>query len=516
MTYFKAILFSLFLTTFLLSEAQKSKLIFFKTEFEKEAFTDPQHQKPIDLLLAISNSGADKIQWVTSEIEELHTFLLSKKFQSKTEEKQVKMLFDAAHELFFTKYKEVANFDEIFESKTYNCVSATALYCLLLEKLGIPYAIKETPTHVYSIAYPNAKNIVIESTAPQSGYYSPGSADIQKAVSSLVDMKYYTREEVQTKGVSQVYREFFYGNDQITLTQLAGLQYYNEAVSLMTEEKFKDALSTALKSQKLYASDRIEFLILILLANVLSQSDYNELQDIDYLIAFANLPNTDETDISPIFRGIVSERLFAESKTELVDSIYDALTTHVTDSLILREISENYYEGLAKYYGQKSNIKKSLEYAEKSYLLNPNNVDIQAIIAQFLIQDFSRRRGSTSSLQKMDESMEKYPFLTEHSLFQSLYFYSNAYLAYSQFQADARSKGLQYIDKLEELQADQGDNLQMDESLYGMVYAEAGASYFRDRQYQKALNIIKKGLSIFPDHPELLARLEIVQDEIAK
>ena len=71
-----------------------------------------------------------------------------------------------------------------------------------------------------------------------------------------------------------------------------------------------------------------------------------------------------------------------------------------------------------------------------------------------------------------------------------------------------------YLKLLESLIGRFGEELRYDENQYGMVYAEAGAAYFRERRYVEAKKIIQKGLDIMPEHPELKVRLEIVLEEM--
>lgn len=236
--------------------------------------------------------------------------------------------------------------------------------------------------------------------------------------------------------------------------------------------------------------------------------------DINYLSQYANLSITDKDEITNAYRTIINDRLFKESNDSLIDSMYSLLNTQIIDSMLIKNISEIHFEGLARFYAQKSDFKKSLEYSSKCYEINPLNVNTQSLITQSLIQDFSRRTGSASTLNKMDENQKKFSFLRENSLYQSLYFFTYAYNAFNYLRADDVSTGLRYIEKMESLLEQFGDELKYDENQFGLAYAEAGAAYFRKRQYKKAKAIIEKGLEIMPDHPELKIRLQIVNDEM--
>lgn len=503
-----------FLTVSLLSFGQYES-IEFKSDFEKKVLTNIENLSGIDALLAISVSDSENlIDEIKSRIKDLKSELVRKRFDSKTEEKKLKLLFEFTHKNFFLKYKEISNFSEIFNTKEYNCVSATALYCLILEEYDIPYVIKETPTHVYTIAYPTTRSIVLESTAPKNGYYSPSNSDIQKAVSALVDLKYYTKEEVESKGERSIYNEFFYGEDEIDLIKLAGLQYHNEAIGFLSEEEYEKALNSIYKAQLLYHSEKSEYLSYVLLASILNKSEFKEFRDIEYLSQYANLPIVEIEEISDTYRTIIGNILYKESKKEQMDSIFSFLSESIVDTLKVRSISEIHYEALSMYYSQKTDFINSFEYASKAYDLNPNNVTIQALLTHGLAQDLSRRTAGASNLKRMDEYVIQFPFLSENNLFQSLYFYSYAANAFNLFRADDITKGLELLSEMESIMKQFGEGLRYDENQYGLVYAEAGAAYFRLRNYKKAKEIIEEGLKIMPEHPELKVRLEIVLDEM--
>lgn len=491
------------------------EFITFKSDFEKQVLTDPDRHQDIELLIAISeNASSEFSQGIQAQIQAFKRELVAKNFEGKSEEKKVKLLFSLMHKNFFQKYRQVSNFDQIFKLNEYNCVSATALYALILKAYNIPFSIKETPTHVYSIAYPQTKSIVLESTAPKDGYHYLDDHTVQKAVGSLVELKYFTQDEVDTKGSRKIYNEFFFNEDEIDLRKLAGLQYHNEAVTFFVEEKYKEALNSNYKATLLYPSEKSEYLNLGILANILSKTEISTTEDVLYLTQYANLPAVDKNQLLDSYRSIVNSRLFEESRVDFTDSMYQYLAKNLKDSILLKNISEIHYEAFGRFYGQKSEFKKSLEFLSEAYKLNDKNANIQSLITHCLIQNFSRRAGSLGAIKKMDEYSKQFEFLKDNILYQSLYFFNYGYTGYNHLRADDMKKGMENLDLMESLIVKFGENLQIDENLYGLLYAEAGAAYFREREYQKAKKIIEKGLDILPDHPELKIRLEIVIDEM--
>jgi tetratricopeptide (TPR) repeat protein len=92
-------------------------------------------------------------------------------------------------------------------------------------------------------------------------------------------------------------------------------------------------------------------------------------------------------------------------------------------------------------------------------------------------------------------------------------FYVNATLSSDFFNEEEQEKGEKYFQKAIEAYDRMVDKTVIDDYDYGMLYAEAGAYYYRDNQYEKALKVLYKGLELVPDHERLTARLKIVLDK---
>ncbi|MCP4457510.1 MAG: hypothetical protein GY816_05705 [Cytophagales bacterium] len=498
-----------------LAQYDSTLRINFKSVFEQKVLTNISQSDDLSLLLAISpKADSMYVVKVKTLLEEFREELVKKKFLNKSEEKKIKLLFELTHKYFFTKYQEISNFSEIFESSEYNCVSATALYVLLLKAYDIPFSIKEAPTHVYSIAYPKTKGIIIESTAPENGYYYPSEANMQKAVKSLVDLKYVTQEEVNNKGTKKVYVEFFYDEDVISVLQLAGRQYSNEAISYLQENNFEEALNSIHKTQLLNPSKDVKFLQHSILALLLQNTSYDNFKEVVWLTEFSNLSSENRPYLIEGYQVILNNQLIVNGDPKFTLKAFDYLQKNLKDSILLQTISEFHYNGFANYHNQLSNSDSSLMFATKAYQLNKKNVKTQARITSLIVQKMSRKIGSIKAANELEEYVNEFAFLKINSLYQSLCFYHYSRISYLHFRADNMPIGVEYLDKMEGLLEIFGENLKIDESHYGQVYAELGALHFRNRDYKKAKNTLEKGLSIMPDQPELKIRLDIVLDEM--
>src|SRR6218665_2366950 len=137
----------------------------FKNDPERSAFekynTSKEKTEAFDLLFCTYDKSktSDKAA-ALKRIEECVAYL-KKETAGKNDIKKVKFTYDYVHKQFLKIYKEKNGFMDLFESGEYNCLSASALYAIIFSKISIPYQIRETPTHVYLIAYPDSEKILI-------------------------------------------------------------------------------------------------------------------------------------------------------------------------------------------------------------------------------------------------------------------------------------------------------------------------------------------------------------------
>jgi hypothetical protein len=152
-----------FLLLLMNSYASTPDSTLFNSEFERRIFNSLANSAPIDsidLFIALSYTSSSK--------EKVHRFAdeLKARISQYPVSKKLKTVYKAVHDEFFTKYSLESNFNDIFLNGNYNCLTASALYAVILDRLGIKYTIKQTPVHVYIIADPSNTGYLIETTLP--------------------------------------------------------------------------------------------------------------------------------------------------------------------------------------------------------------------------------------------------------------------------------------------------------------------------------------------------------------
>ncbi|EOZ92055.1 hypothetical protein A33Q_4148 [Indibacter alkaliphilus LW1] len=228
------------------------ELQIFQNEAEKELLT--KHQDNPFLLLQSLNPG-----------EQLESKAW-KKLLRKLDKRQVKSqndslrfledIFFLTHRLLLEQYETHAYFSKTLDKGIYDCVSGSGAFALLLDRYSFNYKIIETEAHVYILGGLGNSPFIIESTFPETGLIIG-----QSSVSEFEKQFKKTEPAMSStpKYMGQIDRDMNRGlGTSIGLRELAGLQYYNDAIKRFFEEDYMGTFSQLLKAEFLYPSPRIE------------------------------------------------------------------------------------------------------------------------------------------------------------------------------------------------------------------------------------------------------------------
>ncbi|MFC5625463.1 hypothetical protein [Algoriphagus winogradskyi] len=184
---------------------------------------------------------------------------LDKKFNKKgTHLSVLRSIFEKSHQQLFKTYEQHSTFNDMLEEGKYDCVSASAALALLLERYGFVYKVVETDYHVFIVVNHEGKDIILESTLPIGGmitapteviaYLEGYKADDSTQLKSLNQRLGAPKADLSDNAIFR----------KVNLTELAGLQYYNDAISYFNDQRFEKASTQLNKALKLYNSERIE------------------------------------------------------------------------------------------------------------------------------------------------------------------------------------------------------------------------------------------------------------------
>ncbi len=180
-------------------------------------------------------------------------------------------VFFKTHAKFLKSFKEYATFTEIFTDGDYNCLTATALYSLILEQLNFEYKVVETNYHIFIIAKTTDGDVLLETTDPLNGFIS-GQKEIAARIAKY--MVNSSGEQLSNKLYYQFNVALY---NPIDVMNIPGLLHYNLAVDHYNQEKLIPAIDHLEKAQTYYTSQRLEEFSKIVLLTVV-ESNLQELE----------------------------------------------------------------------------------------------------------------------------------------------------------------------------------------------------------------------------------------------
>ena len=170
-----------------------------------------------------------------------------------SEERLVRFIFYKVHNRYLKYYRQHTDFYDMMDKSYYDCITGTALYALIFDALNIQYHIHELPYHVYMTVKvdDSQQDILLESTDGMAGFVN----EPQEVASRIA-----AYQQGGEQGTADYYQYGFEINETISLEQLAGLNYYNEAVIYYNQQKLEQASDYLKKARSLYPAKRMEAL----------------------------------------------------------------------------------------------------------------------------------------------------------------------------------------------------------------------------------------------------------------
>ncbi|WP_192347659.1 hypothetical protein [Algoriphagus sp. Y33] len=225
----------------------------FDSNSEKELWMTGQ-ANPYFLFRAVQAESAPSDQKWNDLVAEL-----DQKFHKKgTHISLLRQLFQKSHQHLFKTYEQHATFNDMLGIGLYDCVSASAALALLLDRYDFDYKVVETDYHVFIVVYHENKDIILESTLPVGGMITAPPEVASYLEGYKADDSMRPKSFNQRLGAPKVDLSDNTIFRKVNLAQLAGLQYYNDAISHFNEQSFEKASSQLSKALKLYNSGRIE------------------------------------------------------------------------------------------------------------------------------------------------------------------------------------------------------------------------------------------------------------------
>ncbi|MEL6670577.1 MAG: hypothetical protein AAFR61_00150 [Bacteroidota bacterium] len=473
-----------------------------------QAALDGNLDAGFQVLLPQGNPSTTAAQ-AEQHLSEFYTFLdqLKPKFdKQKKVRKRLALLYEAIHAQYFTQYVENPVFSDIFTKGTYNCVTATLLYAMALERYEIPYTIRKTPTHVYALLYPDTEKILFESTSPASGYAYINPRRVEAYRKQLVANKLISEAESRAP---EFLEKHILGDSALNFTELLGVQYANYGIRLGENAQYQAAFQSLEKAYKFYPDRYIQALLSHMMALYLAKEGDNiSSQELCRIFGKLYSYHLDQDALVPHLKsliktkaGIISEKGNGDQK---LNTFFDCLSEEFAKAPLEGRLDTLKHEYLSDYYLRTGKFTRSLSHLLKVFS-DENEGHRQS--ARYNVSELIRVVWMTGS---PGDTLAKYkaffPFLMEEEQFQAI-----------DITLELLAVG-RLVDQGREAEADQAfwALLKKHEKKGGTLPEELVSSvawgisnwHIREMRFEKAREVLKKGLEFDPNNRNLSNLLE--------
>jgi hypothetical protein len=499
------------------SELVKFEELVFSNEQEKNSFLSFNESKTNDLEFNLLYSSYDhaKTGQRTVALQKIENSVnyLKKEVDGKSEVKKVKITYDYIHKQFLKVYKLKNSFMDLFELGEYNCVSSTALYAIVFSKLNIPYQIRETPEHVYLVAYPNTSKVLIETTSPTKGYFQFNNSFVTSFVQNLYESKIITKEEFESTPPNELFNKHYFTSESVTLLELSGLQYSNYAIFALDDNNLSQANEQCKKAYYLFKGEKHKYLLKSIVANMLDKNGYGSFDNVVNLSILCRYNNMKPKEINNDvivneFTKVLHAQLIYKSDYSLIDKSYKLITSELKDSALKSEIGFNYYFELARLgYLNSKGKEYQIENLANAYKFNPLNANLRSLIIAHYSQFIEKYDDCKGATEFSEMFVERFDFLKTHELYLTVKGACYLENAYKSYYFDDIKAGDQYLVKFDELNS-ANPNVIPSESFVEKAYAQAAVAYYKKGNYAKSKQLLKAGLKYAPNNFGLQQRLK--------
>jgi hypothetical protein len=426
--------------------------------------------------------------------------------------RKIRTIHSLVHKEFFKQYKDDAYFTDIFNNGVFNCVTGTMLFTIILEDLNIPYQIKEYPTHVNLVAYPNSANIIIESTMNKGGTYVLNAKAVSQSVDYLLENKLITQNELNNKSKEQVFKDYYFKEENINSVQLASILFYNKAIDQVNENKYALATQNLFKANCLKERKLYKNLLQQTMLVHLSELDFHSTEFIKRSALYISLFKQQRQSV--FHNLIVAFNWLAFEKRDIreLQNAYNSIKKFQLERTDFKTIDEKYFLALAQHQEDKNHVDSSLFFLNKYIQTdsNRNNKRGGDMMLSIVLKQYSNKYNFISTIEPLERYTELYPTLKNSHTFSNLLSMCYGYQANELYRQKKYKEGKVYYDKfiskLEYMPIEERNH-----AFCELVFGNVSRAFNLKGHFSKSRKVLKTGLQLIPNNLNLKSRLKDIE-----
>jgi tetratricopeptide (TPR) repeat protein len=485
--------------------------LFYFSEAERESFNLYFNGRPdyLKMILSVDGStGQDETamyeEWIADLVQEIR----QKKFGRMNEVKKINRISNTVSQTLLITFAHQSRFVDLFAHGKYNYFTAAALYAFVLDRLDIPYEIREVSTSLLLLAYPEGERVSIDIEGPGSPFFMFTHDTRGTFVDFLRETNTIDEATFSSTPTRILFDRYYFADHGLTIRDVIGMMYLNEAIDLLNRSEPANAYFQLEKAFMLHPSHKSQYLLLAHLYSYLAAMEYYNPRDLGYLIKASRLIGfgVERELILSYLRDIIRDVLIEAQDLEGMQYIFEYMQEYLADAKAKREFDYLFHYEVGRHHYDEQQYAQALASFESAYFTKPEDENIQETLPRVLAA-WANHTGPARVLEKM----EYYDTVCTEIVHQKEYLLlkQNVYLLFfgEAFQLQDAENGERYMALFEEI-AERHPDYDPDYLAVGRSYSSAAIYYYRQGRIQKSRAILEKGLEYAPDNIELKLKLK--------
>jgi hypothetical protein len=377
-------------------------------------------------------------------------------------------------------------------------VTASILFSLIFDTFGIPYKINASPEHVYLVANPGEKSILVETTNPTFENMVFNGEFKQQYVNYLKESKQISESEYNNMSVEEIFELKFKEVKESEYNNLFGFQYYNKAVQEAQDDHIDDAYVLCQKAYFFYRENQVKLLLLQLTLTEMEICKFNRVEDMDYLVQLSRFENVSDEIISQYFGYILSKKLDYVESDDFCDSLYHQFITKSKDPDLNKEIGFTFNLMMYKNY---YNTRKGEKYIINAINLKDNHKDANKLFTYMMMNKLDKIYNNEQRLDTINAYEKKYTYPFFKPVLKDYKCIVYLQTARESFDKNNVKEGEAYLKLFEENYESPSESIIFDlvEKEIVSAYRKAATIYYNQKNTIKMKESLERGLKYVPD-----------------
>ena len=455
----------------------------------------------------------EAVNYIEKQLEGLFQYLDDRNIQKKSPKRAAKVINEHLHKTFLLVEKGWTGFEDVFKKKTYNNITAAALYVLILEHFQMPYSMMQKPEGIYISLHKKKKATLLFQPDKRQKTNLPSFKD--RYLTLLQELNIVPADNYGQKQTDSLFLHYYMpGERPVSPVQITGNLYFIQAMRSFKAKDYSTTIDLLYKSQMFLPLPRNQVMKQATLYQLAGAIDIRKTADIKYLFSLYKVFPIPEIKQEVLFSFRQIADYFLNKKGDKIkyQSLFTQYRTTVKDDRVLRnKLEKIYFSELAAYYAKLGETGIVLQYMDSLYTRWPENEEINRVIANKFIKSISQYKDYDYGIKQIEYQMSRYPFLRNNETVQDchLMYYSRKGRDY--FENGEVYKGSNTLETFEMLARQYKRTPHLD-LWVKTIYIPASYYYFTDRSYEEARRLIKRALVFFPEDPYLTHRLELLEN----